>query len=173
MPSYAVRDVASHYRSRDVPKELLQSVFAAELIEPSDPLWIVSPWITDLELIDNEGGRFSALNPDWPNAPIRLVGVLTTLVARGGSVTIVTTDDKHNDDLEQKLDAQGLDKIRVLRRPALHMKGIVGRGFALEGSMNLTYNGVHRNEERLIYRTEPAKMSEIRIEFEQRWGAST
>ncbi len=156
-----------------MPAELLQSVFAAELIEPSDPLWIVSPWITDLEVIDNEGGRFSALSPDWPNARIRLVSVLSTLVNRGGSVTIVTTDDTHNDDLEQKLDAEGLDELRLIRRSALHMKGIVGRGFALEGSMNLTYNGVHRNEERLIYRTDPAKVSEIRIEFEQRWGVTT
>lgn len=171
MTSYPVRDIASHRRSRDVPAEILQSVFAAELIEPSDPLWIVSPWVTDLEVIDNEGGRFSALNPDWPNAPIRLVSVLSTLVTRGGSVAIVTTDDSHNDDLERKLDAEGLDGLRLMRRPALHMKGIVGRGFALEGSMNLTYNGVHRNEERLIYRTDPAKVSEIRIEFEQRWGA--
>jgi hypothetical protein len=172
MTSYPVRDIASHHRSRDVPAELLQSIFAAELIDPGGVLWIVSPWISDIELINNEGGRFSAINPDWPNAPIRLVEVLSTLVTRGGAVTIVTTDDPHNDELERKLDAEGLDAIRLLRRPALHMKGIIGRGFALEGSMNLTYNGVHRNEERLIYRTDPAKVSEIRIEFEQRWGAA-
>ena len=171
MNSYPSLDIASQHHSREVPAELLQSIFAAELLDPSRPLWIVSPWIRDLELMNNEGGRFSGLNPDWPNAPIRLVEVLATLVARGGEVTIVTTHDPLNEEIAERLTALDLEAIRLLREPALHMKGIVGARFALEGSMNLTYQGVHRNEERLIYRTDPAKVSEIRIEFEQRWGS--
>ena len=172
MPSYPSRDLTTQERTRDVPADFLQSVFALELLAPSRPLWIVSPWVSDIELLNNEGGRFSALNPDWPNAQIRLVAVLETLAARGGEVVIVTSSDPHNDALERRLHDLGSEAIRLVREQQLHMKGIVGEHFTLDGSMNLTYNGVHRNEEHLIYRTDPAEVQEHRVELAQRWGGS-
>ena len=41
-------------------RELLESLFAAELLSPSRCLWLVSPWLTDLELLDNRAGAWSA-----------------------------------------------------------------------------------------------------------------
>ena len=47
-----------------VLKELMQNIFVAELLNPSQKLvWIVSPWVSDVPLIDNRGGNFDIVNP--------------------------------------------------------------------------------------------------------------
>src|SRR4051812_11953197 len=72
--------------------DLVQSAFAAELLAPSRPLWISSPWISNLELLDNSGRQFSGLVGSWPPRSIRLVEIITALLQRGGKVVIVTRD---------------------------------------------------------------------------------
>ena len=39
---------------------------------PSKELWIVSPWISNIELIENRGGDFDIINPDWRGKIIKL-----------------------------------------------------------------------------------------------------
>ena len=60
-------------------------------------------------------------------------------------------------------------RLRLIRAPALHEKGILTDRFTLDGSINLTYHGVHINEEHLIYRTDPQKVSEHQLVLEARW----
>jgi len=170
MSDYPSRDIASQ-RSRDVPRDVLQSLFALELLAPSRPLWIVSPWISDVELIDNGGGRFSGLEPEWPNAGIRLHTILRTLAARGGEVVIVANDAAHNDEFERRVHELADDSIRFIRDERVHTKGIVGERFLVAGSMNLTHGGIVRNDEHLRYETDPARIHEWRVELDQRWGA--
>ena len=59
-----------------VPFDFLQSLFVAELIRPSRRLWISSPWISDVEIVDNRARQFGTLCPDWPATRIRLTRVL-------------------------------------------------------------------------------------------------
>jgi hypothetical protein len=156
-----------------VPGDLLQSIVVAELLRPSRPLWIVSPWISDVALVDNSARQFGAISPEWPAAPVRLTTVLTTLLERSGSVVIAVNFSPHNDELLRRL--QPLQEehgaaLRVLRGATLHEKGIVGEHFVLDGSMNLTYNGVHVNDEHLLYRTDPAQVAERRLSLERHWG---
>ncbi len=40
-------------------RELLETVLVSELIMPSPTIWLVSPWITDLEILDNRSAAFS------------------------------------------------------------------------------------------------------------------
>ena len=163
------RDLSSS-KSLEVPGDFLQSIFVLELLAPSRPLWIVSPWISDVEVIDNRGGRFAALNPSWPNGPIRLLSVLEAVVDRGGSVMLIANDSRHNDDFERRVKELGRESVRFLRDEDVHSKGIVGNQFSLDGSMNLTFSGVNRNDEHLIYRTDPEDIAERRLELDQRWG---
>lgn len=163
------RDLASR-ESLDMPYDILQSVFATELLAPSRPLWILSPWISDVELIDNRGGRFSGIEPSWPSAGIRLMSILHTVTARGGQVIIVVNRATHNDEFERRLQVLGDPGIRFIRDELVHAKGIVGERFLVAGSMNLTYGGVHRNDEHIEYDTDPARIHEWRVELEQRWG---
>ena len=56
-----------------VLKELMQNIFVAELLNPSQKLvWIVSPWVSDVRLIDNRGGNFDIVNPDWRGQIVNL-----------------------------------------------------------------------------------------------------
>ncbi len=168
------RDIVTA-RSRDVPRDFLQSLFACELMEPSRPLWIVSPWISDVVLLDNSARQFAALNSSWSPGPIRLIAVLTTLLDRGGSVRILVNDTEDNDEFAHTV-RELLDRYpgacSFRRVTNLHTKGIVGERFTLDGSMNLTHSGVYRNEEHLIYRTDPADVHERRLTLSDEWGGA-
>ena len=168
------RDIAASH-SRDVPRDFLQSLFVCELLAPSQPLWIVSPWISDVELLDNSGRQFSALNPSWPAAPIRLSRIIETLLDRGGAVRIVVNRDPHNAEFESRISdliERYAPSLSFRRHADLHEKGITGEHSALDGSMNLTFNGVYRNDEHLIYRTDPAKVHERRLGLDHAWESS-
>jgi hypothetical protein len=156
-----------------VPFELIQSIIVSELIRPSRHLWISSPWISDIEVIDNRARQFSMLGPDWPPARIRLSAVLAVLLAHGSRVTIVTNADDHNQAFRATLEplrAAYPEQLTLLVDAHLHEKGIVGELFGLSGSMNLTFNGVFVNQEHVIYTCDPARVAERRLSFEQRWG---
>jgi phosphatidylserine/phosphatidylglycerophosphate/cardiolipin synthase-like enzyme len=156
-----------------VPADFLQSLFVAELLRPSRRLWISSPWVSDVELIDNAARQFSALSLTWPASRIRLSTVLRTLLERGGRAAIIVNESSHNDEFVSRLEPLQRDfsELSVVRAAKLHEKGIVGDRFTLDGSMNLTYNGVYANEEYLIYRTNPATVAERRLTLENRWMA--
>jgi phosphatidylserine/phosphatidylglycerophosphate/cardiolipin synthase-like enzyme len=156
-----------------VPADFLQPLFVAELMYPSTRLWISSPWLSDIELIDNTGRQFASLCPDWPAARIRLSSILGTLLDRGAEVVLVVNEATHNEELLARLEpARRLNtgRLHIIRDADMHEKGILGDGYTLNGSMNLTYGGVKLNEELLIYRTDPEAVAERRLSLEHLWG---
>jgi phosphatidylserine/phosphatidylglycerophosphate/cardiolipin synthase-like enzyme len=172
--------VNSPYPSRDihaagsayVPADLLQALFVAEVIRPSGRLWISSPWISDVAVIDNTARQFATLEPDWPASRIRLSSVLASLLVRGTEVVIIVNEDLHNNEFLGRmhpLSERHPGQVRVIRSANLHEKGILGDAFTLNGSMNLTHNGVAINEELLIYRCDPEVVAERRMVLEDRW----
>jgi phosphatidylserine/phosphatidylglycerophosphate/cardiolipin synthase-like enzyme len=171
MTSYPSRAIAT-VGSPLVPFDFLQSLFAAELLRPSSRLWISSPWVSDVEVVDNRARQFGSLCPDWPAARIRLSAVLATLLERGARIVLIVNEDKHNDDFVDKmrnLQEQYGNGLKIIRSANLHEKGIVGDHFRLTGSMNMTYRGVYVNEENLTYTSDPAEINERRITLEFRW----
>lgn len=157
-----------------VPADLLQALFVAEAIRPSRRLWISSPWISDVEVIDNTARQFGTLEPDWPAARVRLSAVLASLLARGAEVVVVVNEDQHNDDFLARMEPlreRHPGQVRIIRSANLHEKGILGDHFTLNGSMNLTHSGVAINEELLIYRCNPERVAERRLALEDRWRA--
>ena len=52
----------------------------------------------------------------------------------------------------------------------LHLKGILGDGYYLAGSMNFTYNGITINEEAVTYETSAEAIAEQKLIFTNRWG---
>lgn len=155
---------------------LLANLFAAELITPSKNLWLVSPWITDIKIIDNETGAFAALNR-WGPRGIRLAEVLATLAARGSSVIIGTTSDGHNDEFIEHLTGHarelGVESKVLVSRDSLdllHIKSITGDDYALVGSMNITWYGVNLREEYLELRTEEDFVADAKLYARERFG---
>jgi phosphatidylserine/phosphatidylglycerophosphate/cardiolipin synthase-like enzyme len=171
--SYPERDIHAA-GSPYVPVDLLQSLFVAEVIRPSRRLWISSPWISDIEVIDNTARQFGTLEPDWPAARVRLSAVLGSLLARGTDLVIVVNEDSHNEDFISRMESLAEvypGQVHLIRSANLHEKGILGDDFTLNGSMNLTNNGVAINEELLIYRSNPERVAERRLALEDRWRA--
>lgn len=164
--------------SQNLIRELLQMMFLGELLAPGgERAWLVSPWISNVVLFDNRAGGFGSINPEWGSREIRLVEVLTDVMARGTALGIATSLDDHNDPLIDALttaaDETGLtDKLCVVRRQHLHIKGLLLKRGLLTGSMNLTYNGLELNDEMVVYDTTPKTLAEARINFESYVGAA-
>lgn len=171
MAGFVTRDLYTVGSSR-AALFLLRSVFVAEFIHPSKRLWIVSPWVSDIQLIDNNSRQFSTLCPEWPANQIRLSAVLSSLLDRGAQVILVLNKASHNDDFISYMQyASSLVKesLTIIQAAELHQKGILGDHFTINGSMNLTFNGVYLNDEHITYRCDVASVEERRLELENRW----
>ena len=155
-------------------RELLETVLVSELIMPSPTIWLVSPWITDLEILDNRSAAYSALVPTWGLRRIRLSEVLASVLDRS-KVSIVARPDPHNTAFLSKMEdmarANELSQnLTVIRQETLHLKGLLGRDYYLSGSMNLTYNGVEINEEGISFERSPDAIASASIHFQEHYG---
>lgn len=154
-------------------RDLLQTLFVAELLSPGPRLWLTFAWISDVELLDNSARRFAAIEPDWPSAPIRLSRVLDALLARGSHVRLIIREHAHNDYFIarlQSLKAHHGDQIDWRVGKDFHAKGLLGEDFFLSGSMNLTRSGISVNGEHLTLRTDPAAIAEQAEQLELQWS---
>lgn len=156
--------------ARNSVRELLQLVFTAELISPSRCLWIVSPWLRDVPVLDNTTGSFSSLGSDFPRSEVRLSRVLQELMTRGSHVVIATRPEAGNRQLTGALESGGSESFSFLEKSELHAKGIVGDAFWLTGSMNLTYNGIDHLTEMLNFGTAAGPLEQLRLAFRAEYG---
>lgn len=158
--------------SQNLIRELLQLILLGELIAPSgERVWLVSPWISNIAILDNRAGGFSAVNPEWGSRQIRLIEVAVNLMARGCPLGIATSLSDHNeaflDELGEATHESGLtEKLSIIRREHLHTKGILLKRGLLTGSMNITYRGLELNDEAVVYDTAPLSLAQARISFE-------
>jgi len=167
----STRHIRGRYGSQQVA-DLLQNIFAAEVVAPSRCLWLVSPWISDIVILDNRANSFSTVAREWSRTRTRLSAVLSYLIHRGAGVVIATRPDEHNTDFLARLRASvgETDRLRVHQTHALHEKGVLGDRFYFSGSMNLTHNGITFNEEVLHFFTDPQTVAATRHAFVHRWG---
>lgn len=166
----------SAFCSREELADALQALFVAELLAPSGPLWLVTPWISDVELVDNRAGRFSGLFPGLPARWLRLAELLQHQLLRGGSVMVACRPDSHNEaftrQLVRRADECGRAANLVVRYATdLHEKGILTKNLLLSGSMNLTYNGIHRLEEAVSLSDDPDVIARTRLAYRDRWAS--
>jgi hypothetical protein len=153
-------------------RELLQTMFVSEILLPEQgkELWVVSPWISDIPLVDNRSGNFDSVNPEWGRREIRLAEILGALIVRGSSLVIVTRSDQTNvaflGAMREVVAHSGVpEKLRVVIRNELHAKGIVLSRSQLFGSMNLTFNGLQILEESVEYSIDLEEVALRRNEF--------
>jgi len=151
-------------------RELLQSMFVGEMLGSGTRIWIVSPWVSNIVLIDNRSGNFDSFSPEWGRNEIRLADVLIGLMARGTEVVLVTRDLETNIPFLNLLqDATAMHAIEqqliVQFDPLLHTKGVLLSHSLLIGSMNLTYNGLEINDEWIQFSIDPDDIATTRLEF--------
>lgn len=157
--------------SQAAAQEALAFVFAQELLLPSEHIFVVAPWISNIPILDNRHGGFMTLNPEWARAEIRLVEILTTLATRGARLHLHVNTDSHNRAFELKLkeslaDAgvQGQCQWKVHR--LLHTKGILTDHVLVSGSMNFTRNGIRVLDESVDVCFAPEIVGGARTHFE-------
>lgn len=155
-----------------VIRDLLQSMFVGEMLRAGDKIWIVSPWVSNIVLIDNRSGNFDTLNPEWSRREIRLIDVLIALMARGSSVVIVTRNLDANtsflNGLRESAERNALEhKVVIKTSNLLHTKGILLSKSLLTGSMNLTYTGLEMNDEWIQFSIDPEDIANTRLELDK------
>ena len=164
-------------RSSNQVADVLQSLFATELLSPSKCLWLVSPWISDAPILDNSAGGFISLEPSWGYRGVRLSEALGRLASIGTQIVIATRPDDLNDhfiaSLHNRVESLGVpDKVVVHRAQEgnLHEKGFLSDRCYLAGSMNFTYKGIVINEEMITISTHSQDLAEVRLTYHRRWG---
>jgi len=162
--------------SRVEIREMLEGIFVAELLVPSESIWLVSPWISDIDILDNRCGQFSSLVPTWDLRRIRLSEIFSHIMGQS-RVHIVARPDSHNDAFLRKMDdlsraSDNGENLHVTTRETLHLKGLLGEDYYLSGSMNLTYNGVEVNHEGISLDRSPKAIAEARIHFQENYKVS-
>lgn len=153
-------------------RDLVQGVLVAELLAPSRDFWLISPWVSDVAVIDNSDGSFNGLDPSWPAQGIGLLQVLVELVTAGSKVWLETRPDDHNKRFVDRLMAStGGRGVEVRYSPVLHEKGMAGESFVISGSMNFTINGLFLLDEAVRLDTDPDAVAQARIAFKTRWSS--
>jgi hypothetical protein len=165
----------SSWRCQDEVKELLQAIFAGEMLAPSQCLWLVSPWISDIPVIDNRAGAFDALDSSWGARVLRLGEVIARSLQTGTTVVVATRPVPHNRPFLSQLASTASDlgassALLLNEAEDLHEKGLLGDDFYLSGSMNLTYGGVELLEETVKFDTADEVVAQARLVYYERWG---
>lgn len=163
------RQIYSRARSSSVQLvELLGSLFAIELMAPSQALYLTSPWISDMPVLNNRYGQLRAVMPELSKDWLGLAAVLAELAERGAQVRIACRED-------QPETRRFLDRLPPAvawrHSPALHVKGLITDHFYLRGSMNFTYSGVYINDEQVELTTRPELVASALLDAQMRWEA--
>ena len=171
MPS---RDLWSHGSGRQLP-DLVSSVLIALLLRRDDPrpAYFCSPWITQFSVGSNAFDKFLPLFPDLSGHYEIPFATYLVRLARDRVVRLVTTDKQPSRDFLATPALRAAVEIRIAE-DGFHEKGILAPGFYLEGSMNLTHNGVHVNGEKITYHVAGDPEGEERLaraylEFNRHW----
>lgn len=155
--------------------EALQGLIVSELLSHGGRLLIVSPWISDVPLLDNRGGRFGVLNSTWGARVIRLSAILRTLLEQQTEIYLhcgpglresafikSLSETARRDGTEMRLHTrQSSHPSDVLD----HEKAIAGENWIIHGSMNLTFRGVEINGELVTVSTDPAHVATVTNEL--------
>jgi len=168
------RDLWSHGTGRQLP-DLVSSALLALLLRTDDPrpAYFCSPWMTQFSVASNAFDNFVPLFPDISGRHEILFATYLVRLARDRVVRLVTTDKPPSREFLATSGLRSAVEIRVVE-DGFHEKGILAPGFYLEGSMNLTHNGVYVNGEKVTYHVggDPEgdeRLARAYLEFNRRW----
>jgi phosphatidylserine/phosphatidylglycerophosphate/cardiolipin synthase-like enzyme len=151
-------------------QDLFSSILICELLNPSSRFWLISPWINDIEIIDN---KYQALRPFFPDlhGSIRLTDIIGFVGRKGTKVRIVTISKVGGTELFLERLHKPTDSIEVRYDSKLHEKGLLTDKFYLYGSMNFTHYGININRESIVFETDPGKIAEQHYLFKIYWDS--
>lgn len=166
------RQIFAHgpYGNRQV-RETLSDLLISLIVRP-DAIWLVSPWVSDFDLLDNRSNGWTSINPAWGARFVRFSELLAAAVDAGSNLRLVTNAEPMNGRFLEQIRSSLAPNSSISRceSETLHTKGLLCSSFFLSGSMNFTYSGTHRNDENIVLTTDPNVIAEARIEFESKYS---
>jgi hypothetical protein len=124
---------------------LCQAAFAAELLDPGDEFWMAVRRLWNVPVLDNRANTFRHLEPNWPQAKVRLQSVLEKMMDEGTVVHVLTEDDPHNETFVSEF--RGLQRgsssgqVQTVDVWKDRQEGIVASSFYLQGGLQLSRRG--------------------------------
>ena len=160
----------------DVIREILMSAISSLFLsgKKQQPLYLISPWLSDFVLFKNYSQEFSSFFPKFNDKSEILFSDCLGTLAELLPIRIITTKNKTSDPFVSKLRENWSDiEVRIAPETE-HKKGLLSPNFYLEGSMNFTYSGVFIRDEIITYHTDKTvggnqKISKAYIEFNNHW----
>ena len=171
------RDIWSHGSGTQI-RELLSSCLASLLLMPlnAKPIYFSSPWISDFVLLENHFRQFSAVFPELDGrAEIRFSEYLEVLARRTRLNLMMTRNETSENFVECAAIRRAINLEWRFAPEEHHEKGILAPCFYIEGSMNITYSGVHVRGEKITYHVGAdeggrQKIARAYLEFDRYWG---
>ena len=149
---------------------VLTAVLLAELLAPSDQLWLVSAWISDVIAVDNTRGDYDSLFADASARAYHLSEILALLTVSGTDLYVISRPAEHNSAFLARLQRRAdSERLTVIRHADVHEKTLCGKDWVLTGSMNFTLRGMQVNDEAVTYKVSEAAAAQARIDFVRRW----
>jgi phosphatidylserine/phosphatidylglycerophosphate/cardiolipin synthase-like enzyme len=167
------RTLRTNARSALRADSLIRTALLAQLSAPGGEVWLVSAWVSDVDLVDNADGTFDYLLGENPPLQCRLSDLLLMLANSGTAVRVVTQDAPANALFLERL-ALGCDEstdLEVFLDEVIHEKSLVGPGWMFEGSMNFTRNGLARNKEKITYSLDEPAAAQAIVDYQHEWTA--
>ncbi len=166
------RTLRTGARMRLRADSMLTAALLSELVSPGDAVWVVSGWLTDVEVLDNTLGSFDAFLGESPPTTCRLSEMLALIAEAGAHVHVVTRPGPHNEEFVERLRTavQDEQRLHVVLDPGVHEKTVCGRNWILSGSMNFTVSGLGSNEESVTYKVDGRDVAQAQLDFAERWG---
>ena len=165
------RDLTGPSQTQSI-RDLLQSLFILEIVQPSKRLWLGSAWISDIPIINNRAKQCASFEPDWPEDYVSLVKVLEAIAKRGVELIIITRNVQTNQSFIDKINivSSKYPNLKLILKDDFHEKGLLGEDYELMGSMNFTRNGIEINDEHIKYTCDPEVAAQRQVEMMQKYG---
>jgi hypothetical protein len=151
--------------------EVVQWLFLAELLAPSDTVWVVAPVIDNAPLLDNSAGAFDALDPGWGPRTVRLLDLVLRLAGMGHRVVLATRvlarPAPFLDELRTAVADHGLERqVSVQLRDWLPASGILTRHGWLCGALELGADAIRPMSDVVSFETAVEDLAAARTTFE-------
>jgi hypothetical protein len=175
----ASRDIWSRAGSLQV-RDLLASLLSSRLLLELDagPLYVCSPYLTDFPVFDNAFGQFQPLfrsRPEFGEKGSVLFSQALIELSSRMPVRLIAVPGQYADAFLRATVREMVPNLSGRYASELyHEKGLLCAAFYLEGSMNFTYSGVYRRDEKITAHTPdtPAaqqKIAAATLEFNRLW----
>tara|TARA_Y100000590_G_scaffold131347_1_gene150073 strand:- start:7279 stop:7812 length:534 start_codon:yes stop_codon:yes gene_type:complete len=169
------RQIFLHEKTgREELRTVLSNLLISLIIRPDKVCWLVTPWVTDFQLLDNRAGEWNTIQSSWESRYINFSELMIAAVTMGCNLKLITSDSVINTPFIEKLNLGIEDKSRYslsrIDENVIHTKGLLCSSFFLTGGMNFTYWGTNKRDDLMTLKINPEDLKQAKLEFEAKYN---